>query len=116
MFFNNTYSRDFGGFWNGWSYSNVVNATSAGFTNQYASFAGGGSNGLGGVFAGQNYAMASGSGAYFNLPTNMRLLSVDLTNATYAALSMQTGDSFAKKFWRAIRQRPRLVWRNVKGL
>ena len=98
VFFNNTYSRDFGGFWNGWSYSNVANTTSAGFTNQYASFAGGGSNGLGGVFAGQNYAMASGSGAYFNLPTNMRLLSVDLTNATYAALSMQTGDSFAKKF------------------
>lgn len=98
VFFNNTYSRDFGGFWSGWSYSNVVNTASVGFTNQYASIAGGGSNGLGGVIAGQNYAIASGSGAYFNLPTNMRLLSVDLTNATYAALSMQNGDSFAKKF------------------
>lgn len=98
LFFNNTYNSSFGGFWNGWSYSNVVNTTSAGFTNQYASIAGGGSNGVGGAVAGQNYAMASGSGSYFNLPTNMRLVSVDLTNATYAALSMQNGDSFAKKF------------------
>jgi hypothetical protein len=33
-----------------------------------------------------------------NLPSNARLESVQLTNGTYAALSMQTGDRFAKKF------------------
>ena len=84
-------------FWSGWSYSNVVNTTSPGFTNQYASFPGGGSDGSGGVDVGGIYAVASG-GAYFNLPANTLLSSVDLTNNTYAALSMRDGDSFAKKF------------------
>ncbi len=98
ILFSNSYDSNFGGFWSGWSYSNVVNSTTVGFTNQYASFPGGGANGTGGVAAGQKYAIASGSGAFFNLPTNMRLVSVDLSNATYAALSMQNGDSFAKKF------------------
>ena len=32
LFFNNTYNSSFGGFWNGWSYSNVINTPSAGFT------------------------------------------------------------------------------------
>ncbi len=35
-------------FWSGWSYSNVVNTTSAGFLNQYAAAPGGGSNGSAG--------------------------------------------------------------------
>ena len=115
VFFNNTYNSNFGGFWNGWSYSNVVNTTTVGFTNQYAAFPGGGSSGVGGIAAGQKYAMASGSGAYFNLPTNMRLLSVDLTNATYAALSMQNGDSFAKKFGGATGNDPDLFGVSLRG-
>ncbi len=98
VFFNNSYDSSFGGFWSGWSYSNVVNTTASGFSNQYASFAGGGSNGSGGVAAGQNYAMAYSSGAYFNLPLGMLLQSVDLTNGTYGAISMRDGDAYAKKF------------------
>ncbi len=104
VFFNNSYENFGGGFegWNGWSYSNVVNTTTAGFLNQYASYPGGGSNGLGGVSAGQNYAIAYNDGfggtPFFNLPSGMLLHSVDLTNTTYSALSMRNGDSFAKKF------------------
>jgi hypothetical protein len=104
VFFNNSYENFGGGFegWNGWSYSNVVNTTTAGFLNQYASYPGGGSNGLGGVAAGQTYAIAYNDGfggtPFFNLPSGMLLHSVDLTNTTYSALSMRNGDSFAKKF------------------
>jgi len=98
VFFNNNYDSRFGGFWSGWSYSNVVNITSPGFGNQYAAFPGGGSNGIGGVIAGQMYAVAYNDGAYFNLPSDTLLHSVDLTNATYAAISMRDGDSFTKKF------------------
>ncbi len=99
VFFNNSYT-DAGAFdfWSGWSYSNVVNTTDPGFTNQYASWPGGGANGSGGINPGENYAVAFGGSAYFNLPTNTSLSSVELSNNTYAALSMLNGDSFAKKF------------------
>lgn len=94
--FNNNYTTDFGGLWAGWSYSNVVNTTTPGFTNQYASFAGGGDGS-------PNYGVAFQD--FFTpvtpsivLPVGDRPLSVRLTNTTYAALSMRDGDSFAKKF------------------
>lgn len=99
--FSNSYNGDSlpaFDFWSGWSYSDVVNTTSPGFTNQYASFPGGGSDGMGGVDAGGNYAVASGGGAFFNVPSGSFLSSVDLTNTTYANLSMRDGDSFAKAF------------------
>lgn len=56
--FSNNYFSDFGGFWSGWAYSNVVNSVSPGFMNQYAAFPGGGSDGLGGVDVGGTYAVA----------------------------------------------------------
>lgn len=83
--------------WSGWGYSNVVNPSTSGFGNQYASFAGGGSNGAGGTAAGENYAIAFGNG-YINIPDQYFIQSLDITNTAYAGLSMQTGDMFAKKF------------------
>ena len=99
VFFNNRYT-DTGSFdfWSGWSYSNVVNQTSPGFANQYASWAGGGSNGNAGTNPGGIYAVAFGGGAFFNVPVGMRLSLVELSNTTYTALSMLHGDAFAKKF------------------
>ena len=94
--FNNNYTKDFGS-WSGWSLSNVQNTTTPGRGNQYASRPGGGSNGTGGINNG-NYAVAFDSGAFFNLPNNTIALSARVTNTTYAALSMQDGDAFAKKF------------------
>lgn len=96
--FSNSYSTDFGGFWSGWAYSNVINSVSSGFTNQYASAAGGGSNAMGGVSAGENYAIGYQAGSYFNLPAGMAPASVDVTNSTYARNSMRDGDAFAKNF------------------
>ncbi|WP_083904825.1 DUF4465 domain-containing protein [Rhodopirellula sp. SWK7] len=99
----------------GWSFSNVNDPTTPGFTNQFAAVTGSGFGGSG------NYAVASGyldvapnafNPVPFNpadvndlrylpsitLPVGMNAASVLVTNATYAALSMQNGDSFAKKF------------------
>ncbi|XZE45150.1 DUF4465 domain-containing protein [Pirellulaceae bacterium SH467] len=95
--FSNSYNATWGS-WSGWSYSNVTDTTTPGFTNQYASYAGGGANAAGGVAIGQNFAIATGSRATINLPSISLLQSVDVTNSTYAALSMANGDQFAKKF------------------
>ncbi|MCU0714163.1 MAG: DUF4465 domain-containing protein [Pirellula sp.] len=95
--FGNSFDSRFGGFWSGFSYSNVINNTTPGFGNQYAAF----SPGSPGAGAGgsNNYAVAfSGSRTFFNLPTNTLLSSVAVNNTTYAALSMRDGDRFAKKF------------------
>jgi hypothetical protein len=91
-FFNNSYS---GGFWSGWSYSNTSDTITAGFGNQYSAITGAGAGG-GGIY-GVAFNYASGT-SYINLPSGTQPLSVSITNTTYAALSMQNGDSFAKKF------------------
>jgi hypothetical protein len=95
--FRNSYNPAWGS-WSGWAYSNVSDPVTPGFGNQYASFAGGGSNGVGGAAIGQKYAIATGTNAWFNLPSISLLRSVDITNTTYTALSMKHGDQFAKKF------------------
>lgn len=76
----------------GWSYSNINDTATPGDANQFASATGTGAGGSG------NYALASGDGAYFNLPSGSRLESLLISNATYTHLSMREGDTFAKKF------------------
>ena len=90
--FNNTFTDFGGGFtgWDGWSYSNVANSTAPGFGNQYASFPDN--------TTGNTYAVAFTDSAYFSFSSNHIVNSADITNTTYAALSMRDGDSFAKKF------------------
>lgn len=91
--FGNRYSSDWGGFWNGFAYSNVNDTITAGHTNQYAAITGTGWGGYG------NYAIAySGSATFFDLPTGFRPTSVWVTNTTYTYLTMRDGDSFSKKF------------------
>ncbi len=93
-FLNNSYDSTFSA-WSGWSLSNVNNKTTAGFTNQYAAITGTSPTGSG------TYAIAntfSPNDAFINLPTGYSASSFDVTNTTYAYLSMKTGDQFAKKF------------------
>lgn len=91
--FGNSYNSDFGGYWSGWSYSNINDNTTEGFVNQYASFAGGGAGGSG------NYAVAyGGSAAFINLPEKTRFASALVTNTTYAAFDMLNGSDFSKEF------------------
>jgi len=79
----------------GWSYSNINDNTTAGFTNQWSAITGSGFGGSG-IYAIAN--SGSPNGAVINLFAPSMLSSVHVTNSTYAALSMQNGDAFAKKF------------------
>lgn len=82
--------------WSGASWSNVQNSVTPGFMNQYASFPGGGSDGVGGVDSG-TYAVLFSNG-FINLPENSILQSVDLSNTTYSYLTMRDGDGFTDPF------------------
>jgi len=97
--FNNSYTDFGGGFfsWSGWAYSNQIDTTTPGFGNQFSVFPGSGAN------RSTNFALGftnpdDPNAATIDLPENTTPLSVDLTNTTYAALSMLQGDAFAKKF------------------
>ena len=94
--FQNDYTPDFSS-WNGWSWSKVQNSTSPSFTNQYAAFPGGGANAAGGLSPGGTYAVGFGN-AFFDLAPNSTLVSVDISNTTYTALTMRDGNQFSKKF------------------
>ncbi len=90
--FGNSFNSSFGGFWNGFAYSNVNNTTTGDFTNQYAAI-------TGTAFAGSIYAVGyRGSRAFIDLPAGMLPTSVRLTNTTYAARDMETGSPFSKQF------------------
>lgn len=85
--FNNTYDPTYGS-WNGFSVSSMTDTTTPGYTNQYSSITGGGN--------GDAYYAVLFPTATVNLTGLVQ--SIDLTNTTYAYLSMLNGDSFAKKF------------------
>ena len=91
--FNNNYDTTWGS-WDGWSYSNMTDTTTAGNGNQYSAFAGCGQSG-------SNYGVAYigwSEPPSATLPGAMTVDYAYFTNTTYAALSMRDGDSFAKKF------------------
>lgn len=91
--FNVGYNTNFDYWSSGFALSNVVDTTTAGFTNMYAAIAGKGYNST-------NYAVATGgakvvlTGAALGKAVN----GFYITNNTYAYLSMKNGDQFAKKF------------------
>ncbi len=80
--------------WDGWTYSNTTDTTTAGAANQYSAFTGGG-------LASANYGVAFigyAAPPAIEFATPSLVSSASFTNTTYAALSMLDGDSFAKKF------------------
>ncbi|MGD9161472.1 MAG: DUF4465 domain-containing protein [Desulfobacteraceae bacterium] len=94
-----------GAAWNGFVYTNMTDTTTAGHTNQFSAFTGGGYNSA-------NYSISYimidwMSGTYDPVPETVSLTGENynttisgayFTNTTYAALSMMYGDSFAKAF------------------
>jgi len=109
LFFPNTYEDTFGS-WSGWSISTDTDVTTAGFTNQYASIAGGGADGS------QHYATSFVSGstritAVFRFAPEV----LSVSNNTYAFLSMRDGDSFAKKFGGETGEDPDFFLLTIKG-
>lgn len=93
FFLYNDYNTDFQS-WSGWAITNVIDTTTAGFTNQYASIGGSGNDNS------ANYAVSFVLGnSKIKLPTTPSAVNgLFINNATYAYLSMRDGDSFAKKF------------------
>jgi hypothetical protein len=94
--FVNRYSLDYGN-WEGFAYSNILDKSTSGFSNQYAAYSatGGGVRG-----AGSNYAVAY-EGSYqptIVLPAPTTVLSADITNTTYAYLAMLDGSPYSKQF------------------
>ena len=90
--FNNMFD---GGFWTGWSYSNVTDISTPGFTNQYSAITGGGANGS------ANFGVAFGTNpgdATIMLPQSMSPESIMVTNTTFAYLDMLSGSPFSKVF------------------
>jgi len=90
--FSNTFGIDsFGGFdypyWYGFAYSNVVNTTDPAFTNQYASYPGGG-------YQSSTYAVAYGDTSGIVLPVPSSVTGFRIANTTYAALTMKNGDQY----------------------
>jgi hypothetical protein len=109
--FGNTYDETFGS-WSGFAYSNMTDTTTPGFTNQYSAYALAGA-GKFAVATGYLDRTANETQLFafdpndptqlaqlpnLALPTGYEIESLDVTNTTYAALSMLNGDSFAKKF------------------
>lgn len=85
----NEYNSDWGS-WNGFSFSNITDNTTAGWGNQYASYAGGGRNSA-------TYAVFYPQGAIeMNGPG--KIDSFFVTNTAYAAISMRDGDLYSKQF------------------
>ena len=93
--FYNSYNQKWES-WSGFSYSNVKNDTTPGYTNQYADIADGGVNGSAGY--GVAYAPTPVSVKLDSTLAGSVLKGVFITNSTYAALSMENGDAYAKKF------------------
>lgn len=100
VLFENSFTDFGGGFsgWTGFSASAVRDTTTAGYGNQYAAYD------LGGSVAGSGAGDSIGYGVFFDgaermvLPFEATVASAWLTNGTYPALSMLSGDGFAKKF------------------
>lgn len=91
--FSNVYNATYSYWESGWAYSNLVDSITAGSDNLYGCRAGSGHEST--TFAiGQNNAkiILKGSAA------GKVVGGFYVTNSTYAALSMQFGDMFAKKF------------------
>ena len=74
-------------FWSGFAYSRVIDTTDPAFTNQYASFPGGG-------YESDTYAVAYGGGATVTLSEPGRPSGLRIANTTYAALTMRDGDPY----------------------
>lgn len=98
--YNSTY-----GSWSGWAASNVTDVITAGYTNQFSAYANlGGDQSGGGAGDSQTFAVAGGYGSSpltVSLPDGFEgasFASIDITNSTYAALSILQGDDFAKQF------------------
>ena len=93
FFFPNNYNSQWGS-WSGWAVSTMTDTQTPGFENQYSAITGSGADGS------ATYAVSfvAGHSSIDMTSGQTSPLSVQVTNSTYAYLSMLNGDAFAKKF------------------
>jgi len=102
--FNNSFSPAFGGIWNGWAISSKTDTTTPGFANQYSAIPGSGANGSATYGVAFPFAELGATNpfhpdaSFVNLAAGTKPVSIQVTNTTFAYLSMLNGDSFAKKY------------------
>lgn len=90
--FRNLYNAEYF-YWSGFSYSNITDNTTAGYTNQYSCISGKGA--LSSLNYAVGYVMVADT-ITLKKPTDM--FGMYVTNSAYTALSMKNGDDYAKKF------------------
>jgi len=79
--------------WSGFAVSKIKDSTTPGWTNQYAAYP------FGGVDDSEEYGVAYLVGEHkIEFDTERTLKSINITNTTYAVLSMRNGDGFGKVF------------------
>ena len=101
--FGNSFNNAQGFIWSGWAMSATTDTTTPGYGNQYSAIPGsgaGGSTSYGVAFtsAYPTEDLFHPADSWINLAPNTSPLSIDVTNTTYAYLSMLDGDAFARKF------------------
>ena len=87
-------------YWQGWAYSQTTDTTTPGFGNQYSAIPGSGAGGsatYGVAFTGGQVG-AQGPVSRITFAQDVSPIGAEITNTTYAALSMRDGDQFSKKF------------------
>jgi hypothetical protein len=91
VYFTNVWNNGLYPSWaSGWAYSNMTDSVTAGYTNQYSAIT------AMGIMESENYAIGkNNSYITFDTATNF---SANITNSTYAYLSMRDGDSYGKIF------------------
>ena len=87
----NYYDNEFS-YFTGFAISNVTDNLTPGYMNQYSAYAGEGANNS------ITYAVAYGNPEFYTTYQQARITSFQISNTTYAGLSMRDGDSYAKKF------------------
>ena len=79
--------------WDGFALSTMRDTQTVGYSNQFSSFAGSGSS------LSRTYLVGYAGAARFKLPVGKTaVLSMEITNTSYSALSMLKGDNISKKF------------------
>jgi hypothetical protein len=90
-------NNNFGSLWNGFAYSQDTDTTTPGFDNQYSAYPGEGARGSATYAVGFQDFFA-GVKPTLTFDSTRSVYGVDVTNTTYAALSMLDGDAFARQF------------------
>jgi hypothetical protein len=95
-YYDNSYGMDY---WEGFTYTDETDTTTADYTNQYSAIPGGGQGGSANYAVGYTAGFTAAAEIWFpDSVTGVTLGGVYVTNTTYAYLSMRDGDAYAKQF------------------